>query len=174
MQEMQGGVFRRYLSYVWRSNMARIVIIILMAALMAMPSYAFEWNIGKYTIRYDKPEIETIGEMPLQPIIEDDGKFENYMKIANSNKEAQLLLKELDYEKIGFIDEDTNKAYTFFIDMEGKVYKMQRGLIGPDVVVEGSLKGLENAYNEGNYYKMQKLLKMPFKMRLKLMWMRVW
>lgn len=152
--------------------MARIITISLMITLMAMPSYAFEWNIGKYTIKYEKQEIQTIGEMPLQPII-DDGRFENYIKIANSNKETQLLLKELDYEKIGFVDEDTNKAYTFFIDMEGKIYKMQKGLIEPDVTLEGSLNKIENAYNKGNYNKINKLLKMPFKMRLKLFWMRM-
>ena len=129
---------------------------------------AFKIDLFGYRIQYnEKPKVI---DMTQEVELED---FEEDIRLLNSIKEVQLVLKELDYRRIGFINKDDNSQFTFFINEEGKITKVSEGLLEPDVILKGSLSKIKKSAEQGNYAAIKKQVDVPFKVKFKLMIMKI-
>jgi len=165
--------------------MKKVIGIILMAVVMMSTTNAWEFDAFGYKIRYNQKEtIDNTQEIPKKeavnlPIADAEDlprktdRFNDDIRHLNNNKEIQLILKELDYRKIGFINIDSQKSYTILINQEGIINGVLEGLEEPEIIIRGSYMGISEGAKQGNIRIIKQNLKIPFKLKMKLAWMKV-
>ena len=142
--------------------------------LVISPAYAFgfKFDLLGYTIEYEpSPTMQIINEVDTmqETTIEQIHDFDEYINLANDQKQVQLILKELDYERIGFIDTDTSKEYTVFISVEGIILGVWEGLINPEITLSGSLIQIKYKAINQDFFGIAKSINIPFQVKLKLL-----
>lgn len=151
------------------------ILVLLIANFLALASisFALSMQLFGYTISYEPQQVEVINMQEQISQIQ-TYEFNEYVAKANNRKETQIILKELDYSRIGFINWDTSKSYTAVISQEGIITGVYIGLLEPEVIVEGSITQIKQNIADNNFLAVGNSLKVPFKLKLKLLLMRFW
>ena len=167
-----------------------IISIVGMIVLSAVAfAFSFNWDILGYTISYNPPpDVEVINNVvPAQEQqqvnqvanIVDEKQYDAVVQIhdydeqikqANNIKELQFILKEMDYRRIGLINTDDGQEYTIYISQEGLIKAAAKGPDNPGAVITGSLKQITADIQNKNYLSLKDDIKIPFKVKMKLMW----
>lgn len=170
------------------------VILALMILAMAQGAMAWGFNFGGY--RYEvgntqvvdytsqpiatqnqiEPQIQTTAQVQVvsPPPSLNEPQFTQEVAWLNTQGEVQMALKELDYSRIGLINTDNGKEYTAFISQEGNIEKVLIGNYGSQTTLSGSLLGVTDAANRGDIEGVLANVNIPFSVKMKLLWMKLW
>ena len=157
--------FTRLILELGKIIIALSIGVILMADANAFKVQAFGWEVAWN----DRPlVVDSINK----PYFERTMQFDEEIAIANSRKEPQLFLKELDYRRIGLVDVSNGETHTILISDEGIIQGVEIGLNEPETIVRADLPMIEELISEGNFRGIKSYIWMPFRMKLKIMLMR--
>ena len=147
----------------------RKTIILLLAMLVSISTVsAFSFEIFGYTIAYEKqPEIiDEVSSMRQVTSI-----FDEEIKLLNSFKKTQLILKNLDYNRIGLIDTSTGKAYTIVVK-DGIILHIEDGLNDEEVIIKANVPFIKKSAENNNLNAVFNSIEVPFRVKLRLFFAR--
>ena len=143
----------------------RKTIILLLALLLTISTVsAFSFEIFGYTIRYEKqPGI--IDEVSSMRTVTD--VFDEEIRLLNGFKRTQLIIKNLDYERIGLIDTSTGKAYTIVIK-DGIILHIEEGLNDEQTIIKANMSFIKKSAENNDFNGVFNSIQVPFKVKLRL------
>jgi len=161
----------KFIKFLWKIAIIKILIAMIIGGVMMANANAFRFEAFGWQVKWqEQPQI--IDETD-EPYFEQTNNFDEEIAIANSYKETQLFLKELDYERIGIIDTSTNEQYTIIISNEGIIERVEIGLNEPETIIRADMPMARKRVVENNFIGLRNYVKIPFKVKLKIILM-IW
>lgn len=152
--------------------MKKSLIALAMVILMATQAYAWGFEAFGYKIEYKVKQqsspIEQTSTLSTPPD-ETTRLFGMEVDYLNSMPEVQMVLKELDYGRIGLYNTDDGNSYTAHINPDGTIKEVKSGLQSPEVVVQGSLSMVRGGVERGDVGMIKSSVKLPFVVKAKLL-----
>lgn len=130
-------------------------------------AHAYELNIWKYKIIYSP-----IVEEEIINTFTETHVFDVYVNEYNKQDKINNIATRLEYERIGIINKDNNFIYTAYLNEQGKIIKVADGFDNVDFIAEVSINRIERLVIQERFEDLIKEVKIPFKVKLKII--KVW